>query len=60
MIVQGSLETAADFAKRLEKVCLVLSKKYKKTILNNPIIIVTSASDGRQTATIQFPTRIKD
>ncbi len=59
MIVQGGGEVAHEFAKRLEMNCDKLQKKYASTIKSPPTVIMTSASDGRQTATIQFITKRK-
>mgnify|MGYP003555102435 FL=1 len=59
MIVQGGGECAEDFAERLERNCNQLSKKYASKIKSVPTVVMTSASDGRQTATIQFITKSK-
>ena len=54
MVAQLPLESASEFAKRLELICYNLSEEHKT--ITPPIIIPTSASDGRQTVTIQFMT----
>ncbi|MEK6829118.1 MAG: hypothetical protein AABY15_03245 [Nanoarchaeota archaeon] len=57
IIVQDSTEPGAEFAKRLEKICEDPSKEFEETIIDFPNIHhMTTASDGRQTATIQFLT----
>ncbi len=56
MVVQYPGECAADFAKRLENMCQNLSIEFEDKIQMPPVIFLTSASDGRQTATLQFIT----
>ena len=50
MVVQSQNE----FAERLESICYDLSIEHKLNM--PPIVFLTSASDGRQTATLQFVT----
>lgn len=56
MVVQSQNETAQEFAERLESICNDLSVKYKDKMNMPPIVFLTSASNGRQTATLQFIT----
>jgi len=62
MVVQEKFEPATIFAERLEAYCDHLKKDTSiftskvKFIKQPSIVAVTSASDGRQTATIQFIT----
>lgn len=60
MVVQEGYEPASEFANRLEKICYDLSIIHKDKITMSPIVFLTSASDGRQTATIQFVTNETD
>jgi inhibitor of KinA sporulation pathway (predicted exonuclease) len=54
IVVQGPVESGAEFAERLEEICIELQKQFPRMNGGAPIIIPTSASDGRQTANIQF------
>lgn len=56
IIVQDYPESAGDFANRLETICNDILNVYSNTILAIPALTMTTASDGRQTATIQFVT----
>ena len=56
MVVQSQDETAKEFAERLESICFDLSIEHKEKLNMPPIVFLTSASDGRQTATLQFVT----
>lgn len=56
MVVQSVGEVASEFAARLEGICSDLSVKHKDKLNMPPIVFLTSASDGRQTATLQFVT----
>lgn len=58
MRVQGPDENAVTFAKRLEKECEDLAKELNA--ITPAICVMTSASDGRQTATIQIMTNVPD
>jgi hypothetical protein len=60
MVVQSQCETAHEFAERLESICYDLSVKHKDKLHMPPIVFLTSASDGRQTATLQFVTTETD
>jgi hypothetical protein len=60
MFVQERNEPAHEFAERLETICYDLSIEYKDKLQPPPIVFLTSASDGRQTATIQFITNESD
>ena len=53
IIVQGNIETGEEFAQTLEAICAELSVREQAI---PQIAFMTSASDGRQTATIQFQT----
>jgi hypothetical protein len=59
IIVQGLNESSKDFARRLEEVCQELYDEFKDSLsfYAPSISFMTTASDGRQTATIQFATR---
>lgn len=57
MRVQSIGETAAEFAQRLEGDCEEFQKELKSPM--PPICVMTSAGDGRQTATIQCMTEEK-
>lgn len=52
IIVQLLDETAQEFAERLEGICEDLGSEHK--VETPKVSFLTSASDGRQTATIQF------
>lgn len=57
MVVQNIGETAAEFASSLEKISNdIINKNYKNLIIP-PVVTCTSASDGRQTAMIQYFTK---
>ena len=60
MVVQSQDETAKEFAERLESICFDLSIEHKEKLNMPPIVFLTSASDGRQTATLQFVTTETD
>lgn len=60
MVVQSQNETAKEFAERLESICYDLSIEHKDKLNMPPIVFLTSASDGRQTATLQFVTSETD
>lgn len=60
IIVQNNEECAADFAERLEGICNDLAEEYKEHTDSVSIKFMTTASDGRQTATIQFFTQIDE
>lgn len=57
IIVQELYETASDFAERLEKICNDLHVEHNNDRVNvPPFVFLSSASDGRLTAIIQFTT----
>lgn len=60
MVVQFPNETAKEFAKRLETICYDLSIEHKDKLNVPPTVLLTSAGDGRQTATLQFITAETD
>ncbi len=57
IIVQNLGETGAEYAKRLEEICEAIKIQESQKVTPT-IMFMTSASDGRQTATIQFFTKI--
>lgn len=61
IMVQGRSEFGEDFGSRIEQRVLKEVKQFseKKGVVmdGNPSISMTSASDGRLTATIQFTTK---
>lgn len=63
IITQHLDEQSSDFAARLETICEELSKQFKDNLDNlfeiPQVVFMTSSSDGRQTATIQFKTSIE-
>jgi len=60
MVVQSINETAQEFAERLESICYDLSIEHKDKLHTPPIVFLTSGSEGRQTATLQFITTESD
>lgn len=61
IIVQGQNQSGEEFAADLENLCHNLHQKFKDQLgVNVPQVqFMTTASDGRQTATIQFTTKLK-
>ena len=51
ILVQGTNEFSEQFAERIEKVSNQIMKEHEMSSLN---LILTSSSDGRQTATLQY------
>lgn len=51
ILVQGTNEFSEQFAERIEKVSNKIMEENKMSI---PNLILTSSSDGRQTATLQY------
>lgn len=60
MIVQSIDENAKEFGKRIEDYCYEISLEFKEELNMPPIVFLTSAADGRQTATLQFITTVSD
>jgi hypothetical protein len=58
IIVQGPNQSGEEFASDLEHICNELATEHKEQLGGNvpQVQFMTTASDGRQTATIQFTT----
>lgn len=54
MVVQKVGETAAEFATQLEDFSNFLIEQNNKKLIIPPVVTCTAASDGRQTAMIQY------
>jgi len=61
IIVQGQNQSGEEFAADLENLCHNLRQKFKDQLGGSTpqVQFMTTASDGRQTATIQFTTKLK-